>query len=156
MKAQRLLLLLLAATTLFSSCTKRYYNETIVEGTQLKHYMYDIKYQDWDKIEVLDDGFILSVQLNVPNITASVVQNGNIMVSRQLTGDNNQTYWTPLPVVRAEAENFGTDNVILYSTYLDYEWTEGKVFIYFTATDFYVDPDRQYWPNMVLKVTVME
>lgn len=156
MKAHRILLLLLATATLFSSCTKQYVTENIIEGAQLKHYMYDIKSGDWSKIEILDNGFMLSVKLKVPNITASVVQKGNVMVSRQLTGDNNQIYYTPLPVVRAEAENFGTENVILYSTYLDYEWTEGEVYIYFTATDFYVDPDRDYWPNMILKVTVME
>ena len=157
MKANRILLLMLSATMLFSACTKKYYTEEIiVDGVQLKYYDFNITNKDWSKIEVLDNGFILSVKLDVPAITESVVNKGSVMISRQLMDDNNNIYWTPLPVIRAEAENYGTDDVILYSTYLDYEWTKGTVYVYFTATDFFVEDDKSYWPNMVLRVAVME
>ena len=59
-------------------------------------------------------------------------------------------------MVRAESENYGTEQELLYSTYLDYEWTVGNVYVYFTTTDFYVDPDKAAWPDMDLRVTIWQ
>ncbi len=149
---KRIIIAMLAAMAFLTSCEKYYYTE----GTKIKQYTYNVTSKDWDKVEVMENGFNLMVQLDVPAITSSVVNKGDVMVSRQLKDNAGQIYWTPLPVVRAEAENFGLDDQILYSTYLDYEWTVSTVYVYFTATDFFVDPDPKYWPDMVLKVTVME
>lgn len=143
---------MLVAMAFLTSCEKYYYTE----GVKIKQYTYNVTNKDWDKVEVMENGFNLMVQLDVPAITSSVVNKGDVMVSRQLKDKAGQIYWTPLPVVRAEAEDFGLDSQVLYSTYLDYEWTVGAVYVYFTATDFFVDPDPKYWPDMVLKVTVME
>ena len=149
---KRIIIAMLAAMAFLTSCEKYYYTE----GTKIKQYTYNVTSKDWDKVEVMENGYNLMVQLDVPAITSNVVNKGDVMVSRQLKDKAGQIYWTPLPVVRAEAENFGLDDQILYSTYLDYEWTVSTVYVYFTATDFYVDPDFHNWPEMVLKVTVME
>ena len=139
MKAKRILLLATAALALLSlsSCGKEYYIED--EGVHLGN-----------------GARLLSVMLNVPQITKDVVNYGSVTVSRRLFDNNGNTFWTPLPAVRAESENYGTSEEVLYSTYLDYEWTTGQVYVYFTATDFYVDPDRATWPDMDLRVTIFQ
>ena len=156
MKAKRILLLATAAFALLSlsSCGKEYYIED--DGVQMKHIDYTVLNTDWD-VQELDNGArLLSVTLNVPQITKDVVNYGSVSVSRRLFDDNGNIFWTPLPAVRAEYENYGTAEELLYSTYLDYEWTTGQVYIYFTATDFYVDPDKATWPDMDLRVTIFQ
>jgi hypothetical protein len=156
MKAKRILLLATAALALLSlsSCGKDYYIEG--DGVQMKHIDYTVHSTDWD-VQELDNGArLLSVMLNAPQITKDVVNYGSVTVSRRLFDNNGNTFWTPLPVVRAESQDYGTSEQILYSTYLDYEWTQGQVYVYFTATDFYVDPDKATWPNMELRVTIFQ
>ena len=156
MKAKRILLLATAALALLSlsSCGKDYYIES--DGVQMKHIDYTVRSTDWDVQDTGDGARLLSVMLNVPQITKDVVNYGSVTVSRRLFDNEGNTYWTPLPVVRAESQNYGTSEEILYSTYLDYEWTMGQVYVYFTATDFYVDPDKATWPNMELRVTIFQ
>ena len=156
MKAKRILLLATAALAFLSlsSCSKEYYVKD--DGVQMEHIDYTVYSNDWDIQELSNGGRLLSVLLNVPQITKDVVNYGSVTVSRRLFDDNGNTFWTPLPAVRAESVDYGTENEILYSTYLDYEWTTGKVYVYFTATDFYVDPDKATWPDMDLRVTIFQ
>ena len=156
MKAMRILLLATAALALLSlsGCGK---DHLIVEdGVQMEHIDYTVYGKDWEVQELNNGGRLLSVLLNVPQITRNVLNYGSVTVSRRLMDDNGNTFWTPLPAVRAESEDFGTENQVLYSTYLDYEWTTGRVYVYFTATDFYVDPDKTTWPDMDLRVTIFQ
>ena len=156
MKAKRILLLATAALALlsFSSCGREYYIED--DGVQMKHIDYTVLSNDWVMEDLGNGARLLSVMLNVPQITKDVVNYGSVTVSRRLFDSKGNTYWTPLPAVRAESENYGTPEEVLYSTYLDYEWTTGQVYVYFTATDFYVDPDTATWPDMDLRVTIFQ
>ena len=156
MNVKRILLLATAALSLLSlsSCYKDTYIQD--DGVQMKHIDYTVYNTDWAKEELPGGGYLLSVMLNVPQITRDVVNYGSVTVSRRLTDNQGNTFWTPLPVVRAESENYGTEDEVLYSTYLDYEWTTGQVYVYFTATDFYVDPDKATWPDMDLRVTIFQ
>ena len=156
MKAKRILLLATAALALLSisSCGKEYYVQD--DGVQMQHIDYTVYGTDWQIQELNNGGRLLSVLLNVPQITKDVVNYGSVTVSRRLFDDNNNIFWTPLPAVRAESVDYGTETEILYSTYLDYEWTTGQVYVYFTATDFYVDPDKATWPDMELRVTIFQ
>ena len=152
MKATKRLfiLLALAAVSLLSACNK-------YEGVEMYQRQFVIKSSDWkaEPAQVgLEDAYLLSVKLSVPEITSKVVQYGNVTVSRQLKDDNGNTFWTPLPAVRAEysyeeGEGGEGNKEIFYSTYLDYEWGEGTVFVYFTATDFVIGEE----PEMILRVT---
>ena len=140
MKANRLFLLILAAALFTVSCNK--YEETVVQGVQMVSRDFTVKSANW----FLQDGYY-SVALEVPEITKDVVDYGTVQVSRRLTDDKGQIFWTPLPSVRAcEADG------VLYSEYLDFEWTKGMVYVYFTATDFYTDekPDDMYFRVMVI------
>ena len=149
MKATKYLAILLAlsGTVLFSGCTKEYYQ--ITEGVEMYQRDFNIKSSDWVVEQAtpdLDNAYLLSVKLNVPEITQKVVEFGNVTVSRKLKDDKGNTYWTPLPVVRAE---YAAEDTLFYSTDLDYEWGLGTVYVYFTATDFVIGEE----PEMTLRVT---
>jgi len=142
------ILLALAGSVLLTGCTKEYYQ--INEGVEMYQRDFTVKSSDWtaEKVAVagLDDAYLLSVKLNVPEITQKVVEMGNVTVSRRLTDENGNVFWTPLPVVRAE---YASEDDLFFSTYLDFEWTLGAVYVYFTATDFVIGDE----PQMTLRVT---
>lgn len=143
------MLLALAALVLLgtSGCTKKYYTEeiTYVEGVNLQSADFSVKSSQWKEDQ--QAGYF-SVQLNVPQITKNIVDYGTIQVMRKYEED----IWTPLPIVRAEVTDAEGGGDYFYSTYIDYEWTVGKVFIYVTATDFYTGerPSDMYFRVNIL------
>ena len=165
MKANRLFLFAVAAVVLLSSCTKEFYFDDLSEGrtsgrtserggVTMAHYDFTVQSGDWQLAEADDGSSYLFATLPVTAIDSKVVSDGMVTVSRGYTDDEGYTVWTPLPMVRAQALNYNTDDEYLYSEYLDFEWTEGYVFIYFTATDLFVDDDQAAWPEFALRVTV--
>ena len=153
------------AVVLLSSCTKEYYFDDLSEGRTsgrnsdkggitMAHYDFTVHSNDWNVVQDTDGSSFLIASLPVAAIDAKVVSDGMVTVSRGYTDDDGYTVWTPLPMVRAQALDYNTENEFLYSEYLDFEWTEGYVYIYFTATDLFVDDDPTYWPEYDLRVTV--
>ena len=142
--------LILFATLLLAGCTKQYVTEeTIIQGSTMTFVDFTVKSNQWQ----LDDvsGFFMA-WLSVPEITQDVLDKGAIGVSRRLWDNSGQTYWTPLPIVRAEQDVVdGSD--YLFSTYIDYEWTVGNVYIYVTATDFYTGDVPE---EMSFRVTIIQ
>lgn len=138
MKTSRFLVILLtlAGAALLTGCTKEYY--VVNEGVEMYQRDFNVKSSDWIEEEAdvdLENAHLLSIKLSVPEITQKVVDYGNVTVSCKLKDDKGNTYWTPLPAVRAD---YASEDNLLFSTYLDYEWGLGTVFIYFTATDFMI------------------
>ncbi len=143
MKTSRFLVILLtlAGAALLTGCTK--------EGVEMYQRDFNVKSSDWIEEEAdvdLENAHLLSIKLSVPEITQKVVDYGNVTVSCKLKDDKGNTYWTPLPAVRAD---YDSEDVVFFSTYLDYEWGLGTVFIYFTATDFMIGEK----PEMTFRVT---
>jgi len=165
MKASRLLFSAVTAVVLLSSCTKESYfgdmsygqtGRSNDRGVTMSHYDYTVKSNDWELATGSDGSSYLSAVLSVPEIDARVVSDGSVTVSRGYTDDDGYTVWTPLPMVRAQALDYNTDSEYLYSEYLDFEWTEGAVYIYFTATDLFVEDDSSNWPEYYLRVTIFK
>lgn len=149
MKTSRFLVILLtlAGVALLTGCTKEYYQ--INEGVEMYQRDFNVKSSDWIEEEAdvdLENAHLLSIKLSVPEITQKVVDYGNVTVSCKLKDDKGNTYWTPLPAVRAD---YAPGDDLFFSTYLDYEWGVGTVFIYFTATDFMIGEK----PEMTFRVT---
>ncbi len=153
MKTNRLFLLLIAAVAIMSSCTKQNYYGG--DSITMSHYDYSITRGDWQVASGNNGGEFLLAKLSVPEITRNVVAYGTVTVSWEQRDEYGYAYWTPLPVSRAEALDLGTDKEFFYSTYLDYEWSAGSVYVYFTATDLFVENDKSLWPNFNLRVTIL-
>lgn len=142
------ILLALSGAALLTGCTKEYY--VVNEGVEMYQRDFNVKGSDWVKEDApvdLEDAYMLTVKLDVPEITRKVVEHGNVTVSRRLKNEETgEIYWIPLPAVRAE---YAPSDDLFYSTYLDYEWGLGTVIVYFTATDFVIGDQ----PGMTLRVT---
>lgn len=144
------LILLLFSVLLPAGCTKEYITEeTYIVENPRSIADYTIRDNQWG---IMDPG-VFYARLDVPEITRQVLDKGDIKVSRRLKDDKNQTFWTPLPIVRAEQTELEDGSLYFYSTYIDYEWTAGTVYIYVTATDYFtgISPG-----DMDLRVTVFE
>lgn len=155
MKVTKFLWVLLAVSALTVACTKEYYIDGGGEnGVQMSHVDFTINSSDWEE-KVLDTGAsYVGVQLNVPEITKNVVNYGTVTVSCALKDENKNTVWTPLPIVSPQYIDYGTEDQYLYSTILDYEWSEGKVTVFYTATDFQLDESGD--PTLKLRVTIWQ
>ena len=149
---KRLFILLSAVSLLLTAtgCSQKSYSYQ--EGVTLSQRDFTIKSGDWYEETYEDGAAFLSVKLNVPEITNDIVNHGTVMVSRKLT-DGGNTFWAPLPISRAERIDYGTEGQQLYSTYLDFEWGLGTVFVYYTATDFMLDAEGN--PEIQVRITVM-
>ena len=138
MKTTNILLPLLAASLLAVGCTKeyvnKYYEETIIQGTELTLIDFDVRASDWGIEGVAygydDEGFFW-VKREIPEIDDQVIQDGFVQV--HVLGSND--YWSPLPTTRTEK----TENDIYFTTYVDYEYAKGVLFIYVTASDLYLN-----------------
>ena len=165
MKANRLFFFAITAVAFLSSCTKEFYlgdmtydraGRSYYRGVTMSHYDYTVKSTDWQLATASDGSSYLFALLSVQEIDARVVSDGSVTVSRGYTDDDGYTVWTPLPMVRAQAVDYSTETEYLYSEYLDFEWTEGVVYICFTATDFFVENDSSKWPEFYLRVTIFK
>lgn len=134
MKAYRILIGLLAAGLLATGCTKQYITDEHIyyQGLGMTLIDFQVKAANWSIWEVPfgneDEGYF-QAELDVPEITKEVVEQGVVMVYRRYEGN----VWTPLPAMRTEK----TEEDIYYTTYVDYEWSQGKVYIFVTASDLY-------------------
>ena len=132
MKTKFILLALALGALGLTACTKKYYTEeiTYVQGSKLESADFSVRANQWN----VDQNYgYFYVQLNVSQITQDVVGSGAVQVVRKF----DDGVWTPLPIVRAEITDAEGGGDYLFSTYIDYEWSLGKVTIYVTATDFY-------------------
>ena len=146
MKTKRLFLLLIAAGLLLCSCTEKVFvpfEETIRQDNKGYRFDYTVKSNEW---ELFGDSY--RAILDVPEITARVVSQGNVLVSRRYPGENNGAdIWTPLPCIRTGVVVGEDGSDYYYTTYIDYEWTTGMVSIFVTASDLYTGdvPGEMYF-----------
>ena len=122
----------------------------------MAHYDYNLQASDWDMVTTDNGTSYLMAKLSVPEIDAKVVNEGSVTVSAGYTDNDGYTVWTPLPMIRPRALDYNTEDEYLYTEYMDFEWTEGFVYIYFTATDFFVAEDSSNWPEAYLRVTILK
>lgn len=115
-----------------AGCTKEYYTRQVTEQTIIQQgtimIMEDatVKAEDWMKKE---DHFEALIQCD--KITKQVVEEANVQVNMGWTDSAGKAFWTPLPAVHTLMDRDGNP----YTLCTDYEWTEGFVSIYVTATD---------------------
>ena len=136
MKATKFLLSLLVVSLLAGGCTNKYVTEEyILEGLDMTLIDFTVKNNNWGYREVEygneDEGYFEAI-LEVPEITKDVIEQGVVMVYRRFN-DGGSTIWTPLPAQRTEKTSDG----LYYTTFVDFEYSLGRVNIFVTATDLY-------------------
>ncbi|MBO4742945.1 MAG: hypothetical protein J5533_04850 [Bacteroidales bacterium] len=137
MKAYRLIVLLFVAGLLSTGCSKEWFpgpdDDRYDRSGGMTLIDFDVKSANWVEREGM-----FEVELNVPEITKQVLNQGNVQVSRRYPGEGSaDDVWTPLPAMRTEVTTAEDGGDFYFTTFIDYEWTVGSVFIYVTTTDLY-------------------
>ena len=154
---RKILFPLAAVVLLASGCTKEYVtHEHITQqviGMDMSLIDFEVQSNNWSQREISngndDEGFFEAV-LEVKEITKEVVEKGLVLVSRRYL-DGSGYIWTPLPASRTEKTFLKDgDNEVPYyfTTRVDFEWSEGQVNIFVTASDLYAgatDPGDMYF-----------
>ena len=129
MKTKRFFLFLFAAGLLLTSCTEKVFMPA-QEAIKLDYTVYA---SQWELF-----GDCYRATLDARDITNDVVAHGNVQVSRCYPGENNGVdIWTPLPYIRTEVWQNPDGSEYYYTTFIDYEWTAGTVWVYVTTSDLY-------------------
>ena len=136
MKTRNLFFLLVTACLMAVGCTKEYITQQyITQGMDMTLIDFTVKNSNWQIRDVDygndDEGYFQAV-LEVPEITRNVIEQGVVMVYRRFN-DGGSVIWTPLPAQRTEK----TEDGLYYTTFVDFEYSLGRVNIFVTATDLY-------------------
>ena len=153
MNMKKFLIPLAAALLLATGCTKeyvtkQYVTEQVIGGMDMSLIDFEVKSNNWTIWDVEngndDEGYFEAV-LEVKEITKEVVEKGLVLVSRRYL-DGSKYIWTPLPAMRTE-KTMLDDNPYYFTTFTDFEWSEGKVNIYVTASDLFAgqNPGDMYF-----------
>ena len=94
----------------------------------LKAAFYDVQVTDADWVPMEDMYHYAKVEM--PQITENVFRNGLVQVYRVIES-NDRVYYAPLPATLTDFNDEGE----LYSLLIDYDYTVGEVYIYYTIMD---------------------
>ena len=128
---------LLAVVLLSSACTKEYVTkeyiteETNYYGTEMTYVDIDVDSKEWR-----DMGGYFKAEKKVDKITKDVFEAGQVQVSAYTFDSDGVMTWTPLPMIRVNVDEVDGQD-FYYTTYTDYEWNVGYVYIYVTTTDLF-------------------
>ena len=96
--------------------------------------------------------------INMPEITRDIYQHGNMMVYREYDQGTSSAAQTPLPYVRHKEflADATTDEWYFYTETVDYEFTVGKMTIFYSVSDFDYEIDESFLPEqMNFRVFIM-
>ena len=115
--------------------TRQFITQQVIGGMDMSLIDFEVKNDNWAVREVEngndDEGYFEAV-LEVPEITRNVIEQGVVMVYRRFN-DGGSVIWTPLPAQRTEK----TEDGLYYTTFVDFEYSLGRVNSFVTATDLY-------------------
>ena len=96
--------------------------------------------------------------ISMPEITSEIYQHANVMVYREYDQGTKNAVQTPLPYTRHKEylADEATNTWGFYTETVDYEFTVGKMTIFYTASDFDYEMDQAFVPEqMNFRVFIM-
>lgn len=128
---KRLITLAAAFAAIFfaSSCEKCDCPDPSQYATQWNVYNYDLTASDWELCEIGAEVFYRAA-LEVPKLDANIYKDGLVQVNIYAGST-----LAPLPYETYHKVAEG-DGYVMYQEKYDYEYEAGKVYIYYTASDF--------------------
>ena len=96
--------------------------------------------------------------ISMPEITSEIYQHANVMVYHEYDQGTKNAVQTPLPYTRHKEylADEATDTWGFYTETVDYEFTVGKMTIFYTASDFDYEMDQAFVPEqMNFRVFIM-
>lgn len=115
-----------------------------------------INRNEWSYTNYSDNNYFYAT-ISMPEITGDLYQHSNVMVYREYDPGTASATQTPLPSTHhyeyfiSEEEGWG-----IYTETVDYEFTVGKLTIFYTVNDFDYEVDETFVPEqMNFRVFIM-
>lgn len=152
MKLLKSLLLLAGLSLMAASCTKEYYTEEYYSGSQITSYVYEIQPSEWQTESASDGRNYLYAEIENPDITDELVNNGMITSSVYYVynQEKNLGSWNDLPYVFPCTINDST----VVGENIRYEYEPG--YITFVIEDLNGLTPEQMKGSITFKVNVAE
>jgi len=116
-----------------------------------------INQNEWSYTNYDNNNFFYAT-IPMEMITADLYQHSNVMVYREYDAGTNKATQTPLPYVRHKEylADEATGTWGFYTETVDYEFTVGKLTIFYTVSDFDYEIDESFVPEqMNFRVFIM-
>ena len=116
-----------------------------------------INQNEWKYTNTNNNNFFYA-EFKMEMITWDIYEHGNVMVYREYDQGKDNATQTPLPYVRAKEylADEDTNTWGFYTETVDYEFTKGKLTIFYTASDFDYEIDQSFVPEqMNFRVFIM-
>ena len=116
-----------------------------------------INQNEWSYSNAENNNYFFA-SIDMPEITWDIYQHGNVMVYREYDQGTSKAVQTPLPYTRHNEylANDSTQTWGFFTETVDYEFTAGKMTIFYTASDFDYEVDLNFVPEqMNFRVFIM-
>ena len=116
-----------------------------------------INQNEWKYTDTGSNNFFYA-DFKMEEITWDIYEHGNVMVYREYDQGTDKATQTPLPYIRHNEylADEATDTWGFYTETVDYEFTKGKLTIFYTASDFDYEIDQSFVPEqMNFRVFIM-
>lgn len=106
-----------------------------------------VNQNEWSYTNTENNNYFYAV-ISVPELTWDIYEHGNVMIYREYDQGTNNAVQTPLPFTRhVEYQDGGVWK--FYTESVDYEYTQGKVTIFYTLNDFDYEIDQTFVPEQM-------
>ena len=116
-----------------------------------------INTSEWSYSDFDNNNYFFA-KIDMPEITKEIYQHANVMVYREYDQGTANAVQTPLPYTRHKEylADEATNTWSFYTETVDYEFTVGKMTIFYTASDFDYEVDLSFKPEqMNFRVFIM-
>ena len=116
-----------------------------------------VNQNEWSYSNFDNNNYFYAI-INMPEITWEIYQHANVMVYREYDQGTDAATQTPLPYTRHHEYLFDEASGTwgFYTETVDYEYTKGKMTIFYTASDFDYEMNNTFVPEqMNFRVFIM-
>lgn len=155
MKIKTIIIASILTVLSLASCRKE--EIVIAPENEMQSVLINVNTSDWCYSWDVNNNYFYA-EVDMPEITRQTLKTGLVKMYRVFNYNMSNESQMEMPCTVLYEEGFpGDDDWYNYSVSLDYEFTAGKLYIYYTMNDFYYELDDYFVPgDMQFRCVIVE
>lgn len=135
-----------AGIAALSSCSKEYITQEIIQGPSIQTVQIGVPQSSWG-YSYQDNNNYFYATVDMPEITKSILKTGLVKMYRVYDLGSRNEAQMEMPFTRLKEEQVNGGDWVFYTEAVDYEFSEGKITIFYTVSDFNYELDETFVPE---------